>query len=633
VGRTIRLNRDSYTVVGVLPRRTFGSEKVDYLIPFVFGTESWQEARGDHRFSVIARLKPGVTHEQATAELNSIRQRLQPLYPKWKEKWGARIVPTHEQMTGHVKPTLYVLLGAVAFVLLIACANVANLLMAQAAARQKEMAIRSALGANRWRVIRQLLTESLLLALLGGSLGLVLASWGVNMLSRLSEATLPRVWEVSIDGHVLIACVGISLLTGLIFGLAPAWQLCKTDVNYALKEGGRTSAAGFRNRLRSSLIVSEVALALMLLVGAGLLFRSFYRLQAVDPGFNSRNVLALDLSLDKQSYPDGERRAICLHQIFQNIRSLPGVEAVGMATTLPMIGWGYASPIKVKGRAEQPEFGYSTGYDFVAGDYFDALGIRLLKGRSFAERDNSTNAHRVAICNEALVHKVLPGEDPIGRQIEFWDQAWEIVGVVGSVRHNGLDGRPNERIYLPQAFCPWTGSLVVRTSRAPMLLAEPVRKAILSLDADQPVANLRTLKNVVATSVAQRRLSLVLLGIFAAVALVLAGIGLYGVMAYTVTQRTHEIGIRLALGAQRGDVLRLIVRDGLLLTLLGLIVGLAGTFALTRFVASQLYQVSRTDPTAFAVVSLVLVTVAFFATYIPARRAAKVDPIVALRYE
>src|SRR5688572_8390242 len=364
VGRTIRLDRDSYTVVGVLPRRVFGSEKVDYLIPFVFGTESWQKSRGDHRFSVIARLKSGVTHEQATSELNSIRQRLQPLYPKWKEKWGASIVPTHEQMTGHVKPTLYVLLGAVAFVLLIACANVANLLLAQAAARQKEMAIRSALGANRWRVIRQLLTESLLLGLLGGSLGLLLASWGVNMLSRLSEATLPRVWEVTIDARVLVVCVGVSLLTGLIFGLAPAWQLCKTDVNNTLKEGGRTSAAGFRNRLRSGLIVSEVALALMLLVGAGLLFKSFYRLQAVEPGFNPRNVLALDLSLDKQSYPDGERRAIFLHQIFQNIRALPGVEAVGMATTLPMIGWGYASPIKVEGRAEQPEFGYTTSYDF-----------------------------------------------------------------------------------------------------------------------------------------------------------------------------------------------------------------------------------------------------------------------------
>ncbi|MCI0541427.1 MAG: ABC transporter permease [Verrucomicrobiales bacterium] len=633
VGRTLRLNRDNYTVIGVLPPRSFGSQKVDFLVPFVFGTEKWQESRGDHRFTVLGRLKPEVTREQASAELNSIKQRLQSLYPKWKEDWGVSVVPTLEQVTGQVKPSLYVLLGAVAFVLLIACANVANLLLAKASTRQREMAIRAALGASRWRTMRHLLTESVLLALVGGGLGLALAFWGVRMLSRLSETTLPRVWEVAIDGRVLAASLLASLLTGLIFGSAPAWQLARSDVNNALKEGGRTSPGRFRNRLRSGLIVSEVALALVLLVGAGLLFKSFYRLQAVQPGYDSRNVLALDLSLDAQNYPDGERRATFLHQIFQQIKSLPGVESVGMATTLPLIGWGYVAPIKVEGRVEQPEFGYTVAYDFIAGDYFRSMGIPVLGGRVFAERDNSTNAPRVAIINEALVRKIFPGEDPIGKQINFWDKTWEVVGVVGGVRHDGLDGQPNDRIYLSQAFCPWMGSLVVRTSHAPMSLADPVRKAIQSLDPDQPVANLRTLKDMLADSIGQRRLTLLLLGIFSGAALVLAAIGLYGVMSYAVTQRTNEIGIRMALGAQRRDVLRLIVRHGLLLTVFGLVVGFAGCLALTRFLAKQLYEVGTTDPAAFTIVSLVLVAVAFLAAYIPARRATKVDPMVALRCE
>jgi putative ABC transport system permease protein len=470
-----------------------------------------------------------------------------------------------------------------------------------------------------------------LLALLGGGLGLALAFGSVKMLSQLSESTLPRVWEVKIDGHVLLVSFAASLLTGLIFGLAPAWQLSKTDVNNALKEGGRASRS--RNRLRSSVIVSEVALALVLLVGAGLLFKSFYRLQAVQPGYDPRNVLALDLSLDAQSYPDGERRAAFVHQIFERINSLPGVEASGMATTLPLIGWGYVGMIKVDGRADQPESGYTVAYDFIAGDYFRAMGIPVLGGRTFAERDNSTNAPRVAILNEAFVRRFFPGEDPIGKRVEFWSKPWEVVGVVGNVRHDGLDGQPNERIYVPQAFCPWTGSLIVRTSQDPLSLADPVRKAIQFLDPDQPVANLRTLKDMVIDSIAQRRLTLLLVGIFASAALVLAAIGLYGVMAYSVTQRTHEIGIRMALGAQPRDVLRLIVRHGLLLTLLGLIVGLAGSLALTRFLTKQLYEVAPTDPTAFFIVSLVLVAVAFLATFIPALRATKVDPLVSLRYE
>ncbi len=528
-------------------------------------------------------------------------------------------------MTGEVKPTLILLLGAVGFVLLIACANVANLLLAKAASRQKEMAVRAALGASRWRVVRQVLTESVVLALFGGCLGVAFAFWGAKLFSQLGEASL--------DGRVLAFTLLVSLTTGIAFGFFPALQISALDLNNALKESGRGSTSGTHNRVRGGLIVSEVALALTLLIGASLLLESFWRLWGTPTGFNPKGALVLDISLAEAKYPDVENRARFLGQVFQRLEALPGVEAASITTTTPMTGGGLGSPVSVPGRANQPEFGYGSNYDFVAGHYFRAMGIPLLRGRDFTEHDNSTNAPRVCVFNEKLAKSVFPDEDPIGKRVLFWGSEWEIVGVAASIRANGLNDEPSPRIYLPHVFCPWSGSLVVRTKTEPLALAETIRKEILAVDPDQPVSNFRTLEQDMARSVGGRRLTLLLLGLFASVALGLAAIGLYGVMAYAVTQRTHEIGIRMALGARQADVFKLVVKHGMSMTLLGIAIGLIGAFALTRVIANQLYEVGATDPTAFAGVSLLLTIVALFACYIPARRAANVDPMVALRYE
>lgn len=543
------------------------------------------------------------------------------------------IVPMHEQITGDVKPTLLVLLGAVGFVLLIARANVANLLLVKAASRQREMAIRAALGASRWRVVRQVLTESALLASLGGLFGVSMAYWGVEALSRLSEATLPRVREVGLDGPVLAFSLLVSLATGLVFGLVPALQASAPDLNNTLKEAGRSSATGSRNRVRSGLVVAEVALALMLLVGAGLLLRSFSRLLNVAPGFEARNALALGLSLPGAKYPSGESKARFLHQVFERVEALPGVEAAGLASSMPMLEWSSAGAVHVEGRANQPEGGYNAQYDFIAGNYFPAVGVRLIKGRVFSPRDNSTNAPRVVVFNETLAKQVFPNEEALGQRIRFWGEQWEIVGIVGSVRHNQLNDERTDRLYVPQAFWPYSGSLIVRTKGAPLALAESIRKEILAIDSEQPVSNVCTLEQAIARSVAGRRLMLLLLGIFATVALGLAAIGLYGVMAYAVGQRPHEIGIRMALGAQQSDVLKLIVRHGMGLTLLGVGIGVGGALALTRVIKTQLYEVEPTDPTAFGGVVLLLMSVAALASWVPARRATKVDPMGAPRHE
>ncbi len=633
VGRTIRMDGERYTVIGILPPRALLSESVDYLVPFVFGNEEWQRSRGDQRFEVIARLKSRVTIEQARTELRTIKQRLQSLYPKWKEHWSAIITPMHEDATAPVKPTLLVLMGAVGFVLLIACANVANLLLAKAATRQKEMSIRLALGASRGHVIRQVLTESILLALIGGALGVMFAFWGVEVLSKLSEATLPLAREVTVDARVLFFSLVASVGVGIAFGLVPALQVSAADLNSTLKEGGRGSMNDSVSRVRSSLIVSEVALALVLLVGAGLLLKSFFHLLNVAPGFNPDNVLTMELSLPEVKYPTGDSRARFLHQVFQRLEAIPGVDAAGMATSLPMMGWSLGSPVSVEGRVSQPEFGYNSAYDFISGTYFRAMGIPLLKGRVFTEYDDSTKATRVVIFDQALAKKVFPDEDPLGKRIRFWGDLWEVVGVVGSVRHQGLDGPAYERIYLPQAFGPWSGSLVVRTKVPPLGLVEPTRKEILAVDPEQPVSNISTMSQMIADSVAQRRLTLILLSMFASAAVLLAAIGLYGVMAYAVVQRTHEIGVRMALGAQRRDVVKLVVRGGLQLTSLGVLFGLAGSLAVTRVLASQLFEVRTTDASAFLGASFLLVLVAVAACYIPARRATKVDPMTALRCE
>jgi len=542
-------------------------------------------------------------------------------------------VPLHEVMTDKVKSTLFVLLGAVGFVLMIACANVANLLLAKAASRHKEMAIRAALGASRWRVVRQVMTESIVLALLGGSLGVSLAFVGVDVLSKLSEDTLPLVHEISLDTGVLAFSLILSLLTGIAFGLVPAMQVSAPELNNTLKEGGRGSANGTHNRIRGALIVSEVAVALVLLVGAGLLLKSFWRLWNTPTGFDPKGALALDISLPEAKYPDGERRARFLHQVFQKIEALPGIEAASMVTSIPMAGLSMGSAVRDERRPDQSEFRYVVSQDFIAGNYFRAMGIPLLKGRAFTERDNSTNAPRTVVLNDSLVKKVFPNDDPVGKRVRFWGQVWDVVGVVGSVRHDGLSGQLKERIYLPQAFWRGSGTLVVRTRGKPLMFAEAIRREILALDSDQPVSNVRTLGQVVAHSVGGQRLALTLLGVFASVALGMAAIGLYGVLAFSVNQRTHEIGIRMALGARRRDVLELVITQGMGLTLLGLAIGLGGSFALTRLIANQLYQVKPTDPLTFLSVTAALLLVALAACVLPARRATKVDPMETLRYE
>jgi predicted permease len=644
VGRTIRLNSEPYTVVGILPPKTTLAghdydEERQFIVPLVFGTGQGFTTRSNHLFNVIARLKPGITLEQAQADLKAIKQRLQHLYPKDKENWSVKVAPLQEHITESVRPVLLMLMGAVSFVLLIACANVANLMLAKAVSRQKEMAIRSALGAGRRRVIRQMLTESLLLALLGGFLGISLAYWGVELLAQWGDATLPRVAEVALDARVLAFSSLVSIGAGILFGLVPALRVSASKLNEMLKEGGR-DASGSHSGLRSGIVVAEVALALILLAGAGLLVRSLFRLLNIDPGFNPQNTLALDLSMPAARYPVySEARSRFFHRIFEKLEGMPGVEAAGMASSVPMLGWSNGTDFK---RSDQAEPFYYAPFNSVSGNYFSALGIPLLRGRVFSTQDDFSTAPPVVVINEALAKKVFPNEDPLGRRLRFWGNEvrtleWEIVGIVGNVRQKDLADGQMDRLYLPQAFFWQDGSLVVRTKGAPLALAQAIRKEILAIDSEVPVSNMRSMEQVISSSLSARRFTLTLLGIFAIAALSLAVIGLYGVMAYSVAQCTHELGIRMALGAQRRDVLKLVIGQGMMLVLVGLGLGLAGALVLTRILTdiltTMLFSVRPNDPLTFVLVAVLLTAVALLACWIPARRATNVDPLVALRHE
>ena len=628
VGNSIQLDGESYVVVGVLRPNALPTEpQVDFLIPF-----GYQRQYGGNNLRVIGRLKPGITPEHARAELAALKQRMQPHYPKYKEKWSVAVVPMHEEVTGEVKPMLLILLGAVGCVLLVACANVANLLLSRAVARQREMAVRAALGASRWRMFRQVLTESVLLASVSGVLGLLVAYGGVHTLLTWNEDTVRHLAEAQVDARMLGFALFIALGTGVCFGVFPALQMSGLRIDPVLKEGGRGLVAGSRGRLQSALIIAEIGLALMLLTGAGLLVRSFTKLMSVSLGFVPEHALAMDLSVPNSKYPVASAKTEFVQRVVDRISAIPGVDSAGYAWNRPMRGVGMDEfGMRVVGRQNQPELGYSVKYEGVAGEYFRALGIPLLRGRTFRSADNSTNAAPVVVCSEAIARKVFPNEDPIGKYVQFdSDKKFEIVGMVGDVKLTRItDNRP-EKIYFPQGG---NGSLIVRTRVAPLSLAGPIRKAILEVDKDQPVSNVRTLEQDITRSVAAREQTLTLLGLFTVVALGLAALGLYGVLAHAVALRRHEIGIRMALGAQRKDVLRLILRNGMRLTLLGVGLGLTGAFALTRVLRNQLYQVGTTDPGTFAAVALLLGLVAFFACLIPARRATKVDPMVALRYE
>jgi putative ABC transport system permease protein len=646
VNQTINLNGEAYTVVGIMPQGfQYGRElgqMVDLYSPLAFTPEQLSAAgAGMEYLTALARLKPNVSIQQAQAEMDTIADQVRQQYDMGDPGiWGLFLTSYNEMVVGELRPALLILLGAVGFVLLIACANVANLLLARAAARQKEIAIRAALGASRVRVIRQLLTESLLLALAGGSLGLLLAVWGVDLLMKINGNKLPRAHEIGLDFNVFLFTLGVSLLTGMIFGLAPAFQTSKTDLHETLKEGGRSGTGHTHRGLRNLLVVSEMALTVVLLVGAGLLVRSFLRLEQVSPGFQPQNILAMQLSLPANKYKEAKQRDIFYQQMLAEVQSLPGVRTAGGVAVLPMSQGGNSRTFTIEGR-EAPQGQQSPHGDSWAAtsDYFKTMTIPLVKGRYFTENDAAT-APSVVIIDEELARKFFPGEEAVGRRITFDDVSpgnprWrEIVGVVGHVKNRGLDGETRPQFYFPYHQAPTSYMyVVVQTNGDPAAMSGAVRGAIQKVDRDLPVFKVTTMERMVAESLTQRRFSMLLLGIFASVALVLAVVGLYGVMSYTVTQRTREIGIRMALGARQSDVLRMVVGQGMLLAVIGVGLGLGAAFLLTRAMKSLLFNVSATDPLTFMLIAGLLVTVAFLASYLPARRAMRVDPMTALRYE
>lgn len=645
IGRALTLNGESYTVIGVMPRSfqgipSFDNWKDQLWVPIAFSPEEATQ-RGNHFLEVIARLKPGVTQQKAQAEMDTIAARLAQLYPQDNLRIGVIVKPLHEQLVGNIKAALIVLLGAVGFVLLIACANVANLLLARAAVRQKEIALRLALGANRSRLTRQFLTESLLLATLGGAVGLLFSVVGINILKRFIPDSISQAQAIGLDGKVLIFTALISLVTGAIFGLAPASQASNFNLNDTLKEGGRDSGASRRgNRIRNLLVIGEVAISFVLLIGAGLLINSFLHLRNLDPGFRADHLLTMKLVLPELKYPDKQRRAPFYEEVLRRVGSLPGVESVAFAGNLPFTYNGDSVFVSVEGRPDPaPDQQVDVVTRVVSPGYFSTMKIPLVQGRDFNDQDKVDTAQMVVITEKTARH-FWPGENPIGKRIKPGSSAsqspWrEVIGVVKDVRQNDFIAEPKLQMYLAyrqtNAFAP--NALVVRTRVDPLSLGSTVQRTIWDVDKDQPVSDINTMENIVSAAVARQRFSMMLLGVFATLALVLAAVGIYGVMSYSVAQRTREIGIRMALGAQRSDVLKMTVKQGLKLVGFGLVIGLAVAFVLTRVMASLLFGVSATDPLTFLSISAVLLAVAVLASYIPALRATKVDPMVALRYQ
>jgi putative ABC transport system permease protein len=640
IGKTVNLGDDAFTVVGVVPHgagQPLQSEEVEFWAPVSRGVALTN--RFGHYLSVIGSLKPGATTQQAQADMDAIATRLEQQFPASNTGHRVKIISLQEQVAGNFRSSLFLLLAAVAFVLLIACANVAHMLLARGAARQKEIAIRSALGSSRSQLVRQMLTESLLLSFIGAVVGLLIAFWGIDFLVALSPADLPRVNEVMIDGRALGFTLTVSVLTGLAFGLIPALHGSRPNLNEILKDGGRGAIAGQgRQRARSFLVVSEIALSVVLLVGAGLLIRSLLRLQSVNPGFNSKNVLTMRLDLTGQKAKTGTKAILFHNQLLDRINGVPGIVSASTRSFVPITNdWAYLS-FAIEGRpvdaADRP-VGY---YNAISPNYFKTMQIPLKKGREFDERD-VRGAQNVIIINETMAHRYFPNDDPIGKRItqddvDFAPDSWvTIVGIVGDTKPKTLDGEPVAEYYMPFAQQPEPSmSLMVRTSGDPGVAAA-IRSEVLALDKDQPVYSAKTLDSLLSESVAKPRFRTILLGIFATLALLLSGVGIYGVMSYAVTRSTREIGIRLALGAQVRDVLKLVLRNGMKLALIGVGIGLAGAFAVTRLMSKLLFGVTATDAVTFGSVSVVLLAVAFLACYIPARRATKVDPLVALRYE
>jgi len=642
IGKTVHISGIECHVVGVAPPGFQFPDNTEFWVPSeAFGNDG--SDRSGHNYSVVGRLKSGVSLATAQAELDTIARRLERQYPESNKGQGVTVLTLQQQVVGDVQPALLILLGAVGFVLLIACANVANLLLARSTARSREMAVRAALGAGRARLITQVLTESLLLSAIGGAVGLMAAVWAMPLLKMLIPASVPRADEAGIDATVLWFTLGISVLTGLLFGLLPAIRLSQTDLNESLKEAAGRAATGRTRRAGNVLIVSELALSVVLLIAAGLLIQSFLRVMRVDPGFRTEHVLAARLSLPVLTEP--VQPALILRyyrQILERTQSVPGVVAAGTITRMPLSdGLNVTGQFDIEERpAAKLDTSQVAGYRVASSDYFRAMGIPLLRGRTFNEQDAAA-APQTAMINETMARRFWPGEDPVGRRIEFQGmephpQWMTVVGIVGDVLDSGLTGRAE-----PQVFAPVTQhlngrlsdpNLVVRGAGDPVLLVSAIRESIRSIDKNVPV-EFSTMDALLADSVGQQRFQMRLLALFAALALALAAVGIYGVVSYSVSRRTHEIGIRVALGAERADVLRLVLAEGARLAVIGVAIGIAGAVSLSRVLASQLYGIGALDVGTYAGVSALLLLVAVAATYIPARRATSVDPLVALRYE
>jgi putative ABC transport system permease protein len=653
VGRAVSLDGTPFAVIGVMPAGFAFPNRVDIWVPVGLSAnrEDWQSRSNHPGLLGVGRLKSGVTLEQARGEMDTIAVRLEQQYSDSNKNVRVRIDPLIENRVGaNARVALWALLGAVGMVLLIACGNVANLLLARAAARQREMAVRAALGASRWRIVRQLLTESVLLAVGGGAVGLLIANWSLRLVLAASGDSIPRANEINLSPGVLAFTAMLCVVTGILFGLAPAWQASQSDVQDALKEATR-GATGGKARLRQALVVSEVALTLMLLVGAGLMLRSFHRLQSTDPGFSHERVLSFRLDLPRNKYPTNEQQIAFFQELTERLRALPGVQAAAFSSQIPLLQNGRQLSFTIEGQpepavGERPSMEVST----VSPDHFRVLGIPVVRGRSFTDQDNRDHlrnlperrqgerrpsAMNVVIIDEEFSRRYWPNGDPIGQRIRANGATMTVVGVVRRVKIRGLDEQGGfVQAYFSALQESARGRTVtVKTTLPPETLVAALRQQVLALDPDQPIYGLQTLEELRDRSLQGRRVGTSLLGIFAGVALTLAVIGLYGVLAYTVTQRTREIGIRMALGAQRADVLGLVIRQGLNLAVLGAVLGVPGAFGLTRWLTALLYEIKPTDPLTLLTTPLLVIGVALLACWLPARRAAKVHPMEALRYE
>ncbi|MGA8620927.1 MAG: ABC transporter permease [Candidatus Sulfotelmatobacter sp.] len=650
IDHNINMDGQNYLVIGVMPPSfdfpDYAQIQVQMWTPMAW-TDKERAVRGEHHYVVIARLKPGVDVKRAQAEMNTISGRLEQLYPEDDKGWGAVVVPLHDDMVSDVRPALLVLLGAVAFILLIACVNVANLALAKTFSRQKEIAIRTALGASSARVLRQILAETVLLALAGGAIGLSFAHFGVRLIMAFLADKLPGLVDVRPDSQVLVFTALISLLTGIIAGVLPALRLTRTDVNQALKQGlGRTDADSSGHRTRRILVVGEVALSLMLLFGAGLMIRSFQQLQHVNPGFETRGVLTMTLSVASAKFPSPSQQISFFERVLQSVRTLPGVESAGVIDDIPLNGNGSHQPIAIEGRpavsmSDQPE----VDVRLISPGYMRSLHIPLLRGRDFDETDIAGRPAAILV-SQSMAHQFWPAEDPIGKRLTmtfFPDIVREVVGVVGDVKLDGLDqARPSAILYMPlgQVSAPATAgwnsfpmTLVVRSTTTPASIVSSVSNAVREVDREIPLRDILTMDDLVSNSISQQRFNMLLLGAFGALALLLAAIGIYSVLSYSVKRRVQEIGIRLALGASIQDVLRMVLVEAMKPTLLGVIVGTAGALALGRVLSSLIYGVKPTDPLTFLAVAALLVAISLLASFFPAYRATRVDPVVALRYE